>query len=335
MKHSILIVLGGAVVSLIVIPVATFLSRGARAENSETDEIRQTFKLTPGTKVEISTIRGPVDVETSNSDTAEILITRTAESRDALEADKITIDNKPGRLSIRGEARQSDADRSKNVTHHARLKLPRNINLTTDSIGGMVQLGDLDGQFEATSVSGPIKAGAIGGMVQMSSVSGGVSLTRVAQKASFKSVSGDLTIGQVGGPLDISGVSGSVNIDQVNERADIKSVSGNLKLGRTDDSLDISSVSGNLSAGIAKLGSRGVQISSVSREVELRFKGAVDAQFSAKSFSSSVSIDVPNVNIEDKSPAAMRARIGKGGPPISINSVSGAVRLLLDTQSRS
>jgi DUF4097 and DUF4098 domain-containing protein YvlB len=339
MKHSILIVLGCTLASLIAIPqIAASLARSAWPENntlSETDEIRQTFKLAPGTRVEIFSIRGPVDIETSNNDTAEILITRTAESRAALQQDKILIENKSDRLIVRGEVSPRAPGKTVNVSQHAKLKVPLNINLTTSSIGGPVQLGDLDGKFEANSVSGSIKAGAVSGMVQMSSVSGGVTLSKVAQKAGFKSISGDLNIAQVGGPLDISGVSGPVTLDHVAQHADIKNVSGSLKIGSTDDSLDISGVSGDLSAGIAKLGTRGIQISNVSGEVELRFKGEVDAQFSAKSISRPVSVDLPNVSIEDKSAAAMRARIGKGGPPISINSVSGAVRLLLDTQTRS
>ncbi len=338
MKHSILIVLGGTLASLIAIPqIAASLARSAWPENNinETDEIRQTFRLAPGTRVEISSIRGPVDIETSNNDTAEIVITRAAENRAALQPDKITIENKADRLIVRGEVSRPAPGKMQNVSHHAKLKLPRNISLTTNSIGGPVQLGDLDGQFEAHSVSGSIKAGTVSGMVQMSSISGGVTINKIAKTAGFNGISGDLNIAQVGGPLDISGVSGMVTIDQVAQRANIKSVSGSLKIGRTDDSLDISGVSGDLSAGIAKLGTRGVQISSASREVELRFKGEVDAQFSAKSISKPVSLDLPNVSIEEKNAAGMRARIGKGGPPISINGVSGTVRLLLDTQTRS
>jgi len=331
MKHSILIVLGGTLASLIAIPqlAAASLTRNAWPENSlsETDEIHKTFKLAPGTRVEISNIKGQVDIETAAGESGEILITRTAESAAALKQDNIIIENNSGRLIIRGEVSRPAQGKMPNVSHHAKLKLPRNISLTANSIGGPIVVGDLDGQLEVNSVSGAIKAGVVGGMVQMSSVSGGITLTKVAQKAGFKSITGDLNIGEVGGPLDISGVSGTVTIDRVSQTAGIKSVSGSLKIGRSDDSLDITGISGDLSAGIAKLGARGVQINTVSREVELRFNGEVDAQFSAKSVSRPVSVDLPNVNIEEKSAAGMRARIGKGGPPISINGVSGAVRL--------
>jgi DUF4097 and DUF4098 domain-containing protein YvlB len=317
MKQSILIVVGGALASLLAIPqMAAFFARARSESNTmrETDEIRQTFKLTPGTRVEISSIRGPVEIETSNADTAEILITRNADNLADLQSDKIAIENKAGRLIIRGETAPG-GNKNRHVDHHATLKLPRDINLAINSISGPVQLADLNGQIE------------------VSSVSGSVTLDKVTQQARFKSISGDVKIGQVGGPLDISSVSGSVKLDQVAHFANIQSVSGDVKITQATDSFDISSVSGTVSAVIAKLGTGGVHITSVSRQVELRFRNEVDAQFTANSISRDVSIDLPNVTIEDKSANSTRARIGAGGPPISVKSVSGGVRLMLDTQT--
>jgi hypothetical protein len=320
MKQSILIVIGGVLASLLAIPqAAAFFAPSARSESDamrESDEIRQSFKLTPGTRVEISSIRGPVEIETSGGDTAEILITRNADNPADLQSDKIVIDNKAGRLIIRGETAPG-GNKNRHVDHHATLKLPRDINVTINSISGSVQLADLNGQFE------------------VSSVSGSVTLDKVTQQARFKSISGDVKIGQVGGPLDITSVSGSVKLDQVAHGANIQSVSGDVRITQATDSIDISSVSGNVSVVIAKLGTGGVKITSVSRQVELRFRNEVDAQFTANSISRDVSIDLPNVTIEDKSANSTRARIGAGGPPISVNSVSGGVRLMLDTQTRS
>lgn len=320
MRQSILIVIGGALASLLAVPqMAAFFARSARSESDamrETDEIRQTFKLTPGTRVEISSIRGPVEIETANGDTAEILITRRADNPADLQSDRIAIENKAGRLIIRGETAPG-GNKNRHVNHHATLKLPRNINLAVNSISGPVQLGDVDGQTE------------------VSSISGSVTLNTVAHQARLKSISGDVKIGQVSGPLDISGVSGSVTLDQVAHGANIQSVSGDVKIREANDTLDISSVSGSVSAVIAKLESGGVRINSVSRQVEVRFKTELGAQVTVTSVSRDIAIDLPNVTIEDKTANSTRARIGAGGPPISINSVSGGVRLMLDTQTRS
>lgn len=320
MKQSILIVISGALASLLAIPqAAAFPARSAHTQSDfrrESDEIRQSFKLAPGTRVEISSIRGPVEIETSGSDTAEILIRRTGDNLADLQSDKILIDNQAGRLIIRGET-VPGGNKNRHVNHYATLKLPRDLNVAMNSISGSVQLADLNGQFE------------------VSSVSGSVTLDKVTQQARFKSISGDVKIGQVGGPLDIASVSGSVKLDQVAHGANIQSVSGDVRINQVTDSIDISSVSGNVSLVIAKLGTGGVHITSVSREVELRFRNEVDAQFTANSISRDVSIDLPNVTIDDKSANSTRARIGAGGPTISVNSVSGGVRLMLDTQTRS
>jgi DUF4097 and DUF4098 domain-containing protein YvlB len=123
-------------------------------------------------------------------------------------------------------------------------------------------------------------------------------------------------------------VSGSVDIGQVKQQAEIKSASGNVTIGQVMGSLDVSSVSGTLSAGISKLGDRGVQIDSVSGQVELHFRGELNAQLSTDSISGKVSIEVPNVTMQSSPNAnAIRALIGKGGPPISIKGVSKGVRL--------
>jgi Toastrack DUF4097 len=66
----------------------------------------------------------------------------------------------------------------------------------------------------------------------------------------------------------------------------------------------------------------------VSGSVEIAFKSDVNAEFSAQGVSGQVYLDVPNVirESEEKSPN-VRARIGVGGTPITISSVSGNIRL--------
>ena len=55
------------------------------------EEIRQTYELSPGARVEISGLNGAVKIETSDTKTAEIYIERTATSQEALDRRKIMI----------------------------------------------------------------------------------------------------------------------------------------------------------------------------------------------------------------------------------------------------
>lgn len=303
MRKTILILLGGVMASIISIPqVAAFFTKSEPADSSssnlrEQDEIRQTLKLAPGTRVEVSSIRGSVEIETANIEDAEIYIVRSANSRAELEQYKVGIEHKAMSLIIRGEQRQgkSGAGFGPEVSHHVKLRLPRRVDLSLQSISGAVKIGDVGGQLAVSSVSGSVWVGAVDGEVQVSGVSGAVTLGRVNRHVELKSVSGGVKIEQAVGGLTVSGVSGSV------------------------------------SAGLSKL-ERGVQINSISGQVELRFRDELNAQLSTDNVTGEVTIDVPNVAIQSRSGAsAIRATIGKGGPAITINGVSNGVRLTQGT----
>ena len=303
MRKTILILLGGVMASIISIPqVAAFFARSEQPDSSssnlrEQDEIRQTLKLAPGSRVEVASIRGSVEIETANIEEAEIHIVRSAKSRAELEQYKVGVEHNAKSLIIRGEQRRgtSGSGFGPEVSHHVRLRLPRNIELAIQSIGGSVKIGDVGGQLAVSSVSGSLWVGAVDGQVQ------------------------------------VSGISGAVTLGRVNQQVEIKSVSGGVKIEQAVGALTVSGVSGSLSAGISRL-ERGVQINSISGQVELRFRDELNAQLSTDNITGEVSLDVPNVSVQSRSGAsAIRATIGKGGPTISINGVSNGVRLAQGT----
>lgn len=298
MKPSVIMLLIGAIASAAALPCssAPFVQDKHKETDAlrERDEIRQNYKLATGTRIEVSSIRGSVEVETANIEVAEIHIVRSAQSRDALEQYKVGIENKPQSLIIRGEQRLRNPGSGfgPEVRHHVMLRLPRAVNLSVSGISGGVTIGDMAGQLSVNSVSGSLTAGAVDGHAQ------------------------------------VSGVSGSVTIGQVTQSVEIKSVSGNVALGQSVGILDVSGVSGSVSAGVSNLGARGVRINSISGQVELRFRDRLNAQLSVDNVSGKVSIEVPNVTMQSApGSSSVRALIGTGGDPISINGVSRGVRL--------
>ena len=61
--------------------------RGLVSHHSASDvreEIRQTYELAPGARVELAGLNGAVKIETSDSKTAEVYIERTASTQEAL-----------------------------------------------------------------------------------------------------------------------------------------------------------------------------------------------------------------------------------------------------------
>lgn len=259
----------------------------------ERDEFNQTYQLPQGARVEISSIRGSVKITNTDSATAEVQVIRTARTRADLEYHKIEVAQTGNTLVVRGVQEPDERGRRNiQVNHQIILKLPRSIDLSVTSVSGSVQSGDVDGQVRASSISG---------------------------SANF---------GNVGGKLQVNSVSGSVQVGNVGADARVNSVSGNVGLGHVNGSLDVTSVSGGVTATLLSLSPQGIKINSVSGSIEIGFKSEVNADFNAEHVSGQVYLDVPNVTRESEEKSSnVRARIGTGGTPITISSVSGSIRL--------
>ena len=264
-----------------------------RRDFQERDEINQTYKLEPGARVEVSSIRGPVEIATADGATAEVRIIRSARTRADLEYHKIEVEQSGNSLVVRGIQEPAQRRRENvQVDHHVILKLPRRIDLSVNSVSGWIKAGDVDGQTHVSSISGSANFGNVGGKLQVTSISGSLEIGNVGAEARVTSISGNVDLGQVNGPLEVT------------------------------------SVSGGLNATLVSLSPEGIHIKSISGSVEIGFKSEVNADFSAEHVSGQVYLDVPNVTRESEEKSSnVRARIGAGGTPITISSVSGNIRL--------
>ena len=264
-----------------------------RDDFRERDEINETYQLAPGAHVEVSSIRGPVQILSSDTATAEVKIIRTARTRADLEYHKIEVAVTANSLVVRG-VQEPEGRRRDNiqVNHHVILKLPRRIDLSVNSISGWIKVGDVDGQTHVNSISG------------------------------------SANIGNVGGNLRVNSISGSFEVRNVGADARVDNISGKLRLGTVNGYLNVSGVSGPLNAALVGLSPQGIRIHGVSGSVEIAFNSDVNADFTSESVSGQVFLEIPNVirDSEEKS-SNVRARIGVGGTPITISSISGNIRL--------
>lgn len=259
---------------------------------TERDEFKQTYQLAPGARVEVSSIRGPVEIVSGDNATAEVQIIRSARTRADLDYHKIEVEQTGRGLVVRGVQEPEQRQRQNiRVDHQVKVKVPRHVDLAVKSVSGWIKVGDVDGEMDVSSISG------------------------------------SATLGNVGGKLKVSSVSGNLEVGNVGVQARVNSISGNLGLGQVNGSLEVSSVSGGVSATLVSLSPQGIHIKSVSGSIEIAFKSEINADFSADSVTGQVYLNVPNVVRESEETSNVRARIGAGGTPIRISSVSGNIRL--------
>ena len=164
------------------------------------DEIRQTYELAPGARVDVGGINGPLRIETTDTKTAEVYIERTASSQEALDRRKINIEADGNRLSIRGETTQHNffaklfgSRASEKVT----LKLPRQISLVAKGVNGAVVVGE------------------IAGAIELSGINGKVQVVNAAGSATLKGINGSVTVGLKSvatNGIELSGINGNIEL---------------------------------------------------------------------------------------------------------------------------
>jgi hypothetical protein len=157
---------------------AAFTSKQiSRAEDdfSEQEEVKRAFRLSRGAIVEVSVIYGEVDIETSNTDTAEIQIIRYARNRADFGTRKINIEQTANGLAIRGE--RDTSQEPYKVRHRVLLKLPRQVSLVVKRINARLNIGEIDGSIQLNSINGAVKIGRAVGYAEASGINGSLTMT--------------------------------------------------------------------------------------------------------------------------------------------------------------
>jgi hypothetical protein len=186
------------------------------------EEIRQNYSLTPGSRVLVAGINGPVNIETADVTSAEVYVERVGKSQTALDRRKVTVEGTPTSLTIRGKtgdvglfARLFGSNPTEKVT----LKVPRQVSLTTDGINGAVVVGDVDGPVEAHGINGKVNIGGTSGKAEFHGINGNitVALKSIEQDGvELKGVNGNIELRLVPGlnaELQARGMNGDVVSD--------------------------------------------------------------------------------------------------------------------------
>ena len=227
-----------------------------RQSDKVRDEIRKSFDLTPGARVEVAGINGWVKIETSDRKTADVLIERFGESQEALNRRKIVIENPNGGLVIRGEKGDGGLLShvfGSNPTEHVTLRIPRQVSLETSGVNGSVTCGSIDGTLHVSGVNGQVDVAYATGTAEISGINGNVTvgLDKIGKEGvDISGINGniELRIGnQVNANLDTHGMNGRVTSDLPNVNVD-KNGHGSYsaQIGSGGSAISASGINGNI-----------------------------------------------------------------------------------------
>lgn len=173
----------------------------------EREEINKTFQLSKNARVEVSTIAGPVEIETAESGgNAEVHIVRSAETRAELDCYQTVVEQTADSLTIRHE-QYTTREKCKSIRDRQRVKLllPRSAEISLNTIAGDVTIGAVDNVIRLNSIAGRVRV-AQAQAAEMSNLAQGLSmsLARIEERG--------MRISNVAGSIELS-VSSSLNAE--------------------------------------------------------------------------------------------------------------------------
>ncbi len=181
----VILVIGAAVVGLwrSHSGVRAGLSKAVGMSNQDSqgearDEVRKSFVLQPGARLEVEGINGKVEIQTSDTKTAEVYVVRTAKNSESLSRREVTIEQTATGLVVRGkETRHAGIWEhlfGSNPKEELTIKAPRQIALALKGINGRVTTGDIDGAIEAKGINGNVELGQAAESAEINGINGRV-----------------------------------------------------------------------------------------------------------------------------------------------------------------
>jgi hypothetical protein len=253
-----------AIAGIVVRSSSSAELRGLVSHNNASDvreEIRKTYELSPGARVELVGLNGPVKIETSETKTAEVYIERTASTQEALDRRKVSIEADANNLRIRGEKERGIFSRlfGGSASERVTLKLPRQITLYGKGVNGSFTSSDIDGAVEIAGINGRVQ------------------IANAAGRASFKGVNGSIVVGLTKIDVDgvtLSGINGNIELQlasDVNADFDARGMNGRVISDLPNVSVD-KSKKGNYWARIGGGGS-GITAKGINGNIRLTRSG--------------------------------------------------------------
>ncbi|MCA1634045.1 MAG: DUF4097 family beta strand repeat-containing protein [Acidobacteria bacterium] len=162
--------------------VSRMRNAGTNADGSTRDEIRRSFRLARSARVEVRHINGSVEIETAESETAEVLVVTTADSPEDLASRRVIIEDSPDSLVVRSERGTGGGwwrrlwGGGGQVRQQLKLTIPRGASLAVRHVNGPVAVGEMEAVVEVGQVNGRVEVARVSGRTEVSHVNGGVKL---------------------------------------------------------------------------------------------------------------------------------------------------------------
>ena len=220
------------------------------------DETRKTFELKPGERVWIQGINGRVEIQTSDTKTAEVYVKRTGDNPNSLQRRQLIIEQNPDGLLVRSKQVFNgvwDHLFGHDPKEEVIIKAPRQIALSFRGVNGRVYSTDIEGPLDLKGLNGRAELGLVSESASIDGVNGSlvVGLNKLGERGvQIHGVNGGIELRLPPGlnaDLTAKGMNGSVKseISEVTvQKTDWSRYSA--RIGSGGPEIEIKGINGNV-----------------------------------------------------------------------------------------
>jgi len=306
----------------LVIPAAilvVFFSLNAFAD--ERQEINRIFDVSPGGQLTLETDLGSVELTSSRSNKVEVRVILNAKTRNRDRAEEIfdhfhiEFNQEGDDVYIlaeydykRGSLRFWDRKRSRLRVKYF-ITVPARYDVSLQTIGGSVTVGDLEGRVRVVSSGGNLNFENITGPVRGKTSGGSIELLSCTGTADIRTSGGSISIGRVDGDVAAHTSGGSISIEEA--------------LG----SIDASTSGGSVTARLTRQPKDDCRLTTSGGNVTVYMAKDIAADINAKTSGGRVKNDFPLKVKGCVSRTSLEAAINGGGPELYLRTSGGNIHL--------
>jgi hypothetical protein len=232
----------------------------------------------------------------------------------------LTLETIKGDVSIEGwDESRAEVQVTKNANTDVRFMSDgKNLTIKTEPRGGGVDVKYI------------IKVPRNVGKVEIKAATSDINLSDLTGKVGINNGSGSVTLSDINGDIGVNTGSGDISLSDVKGEIGVNSGSGSIKLIDVSGKVDANTASGDLDVSFVGENREPLSLNTASGDIQVHFDSDVNADIDVKTLTGDINLDEGfGINVRNTRPVGKeaRGRIGGGGQPISINTMSGDVTI--------
>lgn len=322
--------------SMLIFTVIFALASTACLYGIAEDSIEKTFQVRPGGELILETDYGSIEVNTANTNTLEVEVSREARTLNSSRAKQILEDfevsfrQQGNTVYVTGEYDRRGMGRlwnnmGKYVRIHFSVSIPREFNVDLKTRGGRISVDDLKGEVRSQTSGGSLDFRRIQGPVWGKTSGGSIKLTSCEGSAEVNTSGGSITIGDVRGDVYAHTSGGSIRVGEAKGNVDVSTSGGSISIKEVEGSVKARTSGGSVTATITRQPESDCSLKTSGGTVTVYLAEGIGVDVNASSSGGRVYTDFPVMIQGEISKSELRAKINGGGPELYLHTSGGSV----------